>query len=219
MHFTAPIIAIAVLFAPLLPAAAAGPPKRLPPCGPTERPCRCPQGTTFKNFTTFGIVGAPAKDIQSIMGPFFDFTYVNGLIPTSTTGKDFKVGATRTFNLSAPGAPFWYETTDVLFRWENSTDGSFSHGFSQIPDPPVVKVPGSGEYHGQWCLIQGQQTMIPNETVVAWKNWRCEVGETFPAVKAHEAGIRNVSAILQKLGKHTGADTPVFTTWYDLRQD
>lgn len=219
MLFTTPLL-FASLLSPLasaLPQDAAK--SRLPPCGPIERPCRCPSGTTFKNFTSFGIIGAAAKDVQSIMGSFFNFEYVNGLIPISTTGKDYKVGATRTFNLTAPGAPGWYVTDDVLFRWENSSDGSFVQGFSQTPDPPVVKVPGAGEYHGEWCLIIGKQTLIPNETVVAWKNWRCEIGETFPAQSAHETGIRNTSAILTKLGKHTGGDTPVFTTWYDLRQD
>lgn len=32
---------------------------------------------------------------------------------------------------------------------------------------------------GQWSEIVGEQTLIANETVVAWRNWRCETGETF----------------------------------------
>jgi hypothetical protein len=32
---------------------------------------------------------------------------------------------------------------------------------------------------GQWSEIIGEQTLIANETVVAWRNWRCETGETF----------------------------------------
>ncbi|KAF7507862.1 hypothetical protein GJ744_010026 [Endocarpon pusillum] len=51
----------------------------------------------------------------------------------------------------------------------------------------------------------GQQTVMANETAIARKNWRCEVGETFPAARSHENGIANVSAILQKAGQaHRG---------------
>ncbi len=39
----------------------------LPPCNQIDRPCKCPQGTTFKNLTSFGIIGAPALQVQNIM--------------------------------------------------------------------------------------------------------------------------------------------------------
>jgi hypothetical protein len=31
-------------------------------------PCLCPKGTTFRNLTTFGIIGAPATEVQRVMG-------------------------------------------------------------------------------------------------------------------------------------------------------
>ena len=46
-------------------------------------------------------------------------------------------------------------------------------------DPPVVQIPHGGSYHGEWALLIAQQTVIANETAVAWKNWRCEIGTTF----------------------------------------
>lgn len=48
-----------------------------------------------------------------------------------------------------------------------------------LVEPPVVQVPGAGAYHGGWTSIVGQQTVVRNETAIAWKNWRCETGETF----------------------------------------
>lgn len=43
----------------------------------------------------------------------------------------------------------------------------------------MVQIPGGGTYRGQWSLILGEQTLVQNETAVAWHNWRCEIGETF----------------------------------------
>jgi hypothetical protein len=42
--------------------------KRLPPCDVKYRPCRCPAGATFKNLTSYGVIGAPAIEVQNIMG-------------------------------------------------------------------------------------------------------------------------------------------------------
>lgn len=30
-------------------------------------PCVCPKGTTFRNLTTFGVIGAPALEVQGVM--------------------------------------------------------------------------------------------------------------------------------------------------------
>lgn len=43
-------------------------PTSLPLCSMVDRPCKCPPGTTFKNLTTYGVIGAPARDVQDIMG-------------------------------------------------------------------------------------------------------------------------------------------------------
>lgn len=42
--------------------------QQLPPCNADYRPCRCPSGTTFKNLTSYGVIGAPAAEVQNIMG-------------------------------------------------------------------------------------------------------------------------------------------------------
>ncbi|MCJ1425573.1 hypothetical protein MMC29_003473 [Sticta canariensis] len=150
----------------------------------------------------------------------FHVDWESGLHPSSTTGKENVVGATRTFNFSAlNGASGYYQVTEALYRQDKSPDGSFVHGFGEVPDPPVIKIPGGGEYHGEWGLIRGQQTLIPNETAIAWNNWRCDVGFVFPAAAAHEGAIANVSTILQKAGKHTGVDVAPFTIFSEVRQD
>lgn len=48
-----------------------------------------------------------------------------------------------------------------------------------LSEPQSVSIPGKGTYWGNWIVIKGQQTLIANETVVAWRNWRCDQGETF----------------------------------------
>jgi hypothetical protein len=50
---------------------------------------------------------------------------------------------------------------------------------SILLEPQSVSIPGKGTYWGNWIVIRGQQTLIANETVVAWRNWRCDQGETF----------------------------------------
>jgi hypothetical protein len=50
---------------------------------------------------------------------------------------------------------------------------------SILLEPQSVSIPGKGTYWGNWIVIKGQQTLIANETVVAWRNWRCDQGETF----------------------------------------
>jgi hypothetical protein len=65
---------LALLFLAIAGAATAAPyeaesSKKLPPCTIEDRRCKCPPGSTFKNFTSFGIVGAPAIEVQKIMGP------------------------------------------------------------------------------------------------------------------------------------------------------
>lgn len=58
---------------------------------------------------------------------------------------------------------------------------SGSEGYTNIilSEPQSVSIPGQGTYWGNWIVIKGQQTLIANETVVAWRNWRCDQGETF----------------------------------------
>ena len=48
-----------------------------------------------------------------------------------------------------------------------------------LSEPQSVSIPGKGTYWGNWIVIKGQQTLIANETAVAWRNWRCDQGETF----------------------------------------
>ena len=50
---------------------------------------------------------------------------------------------------------------------------------SIFSEPQSVSISGKGTYWGNWIVIKGQQTLIANETVVAWRNWRCDQGETF----------------------------------------
>jgi hypothetical protein len=50
---------------------------------------------------------------------------------------------------------------------------------SMFLEPQSVSIPGKGTYWGNFVVIKGQQTLIANETVVAWRNWRCDQGETF----------------------------------------
>lgn len=190
---------------------------KLPLCGPIERPCRCPSGTTFKNLTTFGIIGAPAVHIEKIMGSFFDISYMHGLAPISTTGTDRKPGATRTFNLTGPAGS--YLISEVLTKYKVAADGSWFQQFGQSPKPPSVQIPGGGTYHGQWHTFTGDQTKIANETVLTWKNWRCEVGDTFPAAIGHEEAITNVSSILRKQGLNTGVDVQSFSIFYEIRDE
>lgn len=59
-------------YLPYLPALtllafAAPSPSYLPPCNQIDRPCKCPHGTTFKNLTSSGVIGAPAFEVQNIM--------------------------------------------------------------------------------------------------------------------------------------------------------
>ncbi|OSS44046.1 hypothetical protein B5807_11145 [Epicoccum nigrum] len=98
---------------------------------------------------------------------------------------------------------------------------SGSEGYTNIilSEPQSVSIPGQGTYWGNWIVIKGQQTLIANETVVAWRNWRCDQGETFPAATSHEGGIANTSAILTKAGKKTGVDVAPFTIFYEVRND
>ncbi|KAK3369732.1 hypothetical protein B0T24DRAFT_722554 [Lasiosphaeria ovina] len=193
--------------------------KKLPPCDAQYRACRCPAGSTFKNLTSFGIIGAPAIEVQNIMGKFLDIRYQGGLIPASTTGTEGVVGATRTFNFSAPAGGY-YQITEVLDKYKTYPDGSFIANNEQDQRiNPVVAIPGGGTYKGQWSQIIGEQTLIANETAVAWRNWRCEIGETFPAAQSHENGIRNASAVIAAAGKHTGVDVAPFTIFYTIRQD
>ncbi|KAH6623078.1 hypothetical protein F5144DRAFT_352417 [Chaetomium tenue] len=193
-------------------------PKPLPPCDTKYRPCRCPAGATFKNLTSYGVIGAPAVEVRNIMGKFLNIEFQGGLIPASTTGQEGVPGASRTFNFSAPAGGF-YQITEVLVKYKESPDGSFVNMNQQDPKTPVVAIPGGGTYMGQWSEIIGEQTLIANETVVAWRNWRCETGETFPAAHSHEEGIRNASAVIAAAGKHTGVDVAPFTIWYEERQD
>ncbi|GES61360.1 hypothetical protein ATEIFO6365_0011001900 [Aspergillus terreus] len=192
-------------------------PTSLPPCSMVDRPCKCPPGTTFKNLTTYGVIGAPARDVQDIMGSFFDLQFQGGLVPSSTKGKDNVPGAVRSFNFSGPAG--YYVISEQLTRWKTSPDGSFNQQYQQSPKPPVVQVPGAGAYHGGWTSIVGQQTVVRNETAIAWKNWRCETGETFPSATSHEGGITNTSAVLEKQGKLTGVSIAAFTIFNEVRDD
>ncbi|KAL3435005.1 hypothetical protein BDV09DRAFT_185443 [Aspergillus tetrazonus] len=177
----------------------------LPPCNEVYRPCRCPPGTTFKNLTTFGIIGAPAIDVQRVLGDF----------PISVTGDGHVPGATRTFNFTVPNAGS-YLFTEELVEWTTTPDGSFTQVYQQSPNPPVVEVPGGGgSFNGMWQSVTGQQTVIANETAISWKNWRCDVGEPFPAAASHEIGIMRASEILDEMGLRTGVDIPVFSIFYE----
>ncbi|CAJ2505234.1 Uu.00g126280.m01.CDS01 [Anthostomella pinea] len=191
---------------------------KLPACSAKYCPCLCPTGSTFKNLTSFGVIGAPALEVQQIMGKFLDIGYQGGLVPASTTGKEDVPGATRTFNFSAPAGGY-YQITEELVKYKTDPDGSFIQVNQQSPDTPVVHIPGGGSYMGQWSNIIGQQTLIANETTVAWRNWRCETGETFPAASSHDNGIANASAVIAAAGKHTGIDIAPFTIFYEVRQD
>jgi hypothetical protein len=64
------MLAYSVLLACLAPvlAATCPDPNGLPPCDTEYRPCRCPAGATFKNLTSFGVIGAPAIEVRNIMG-------------------------------------------------------------------------------------------------------------------------------------------------------
>ncbi|KAL5361514.1 hypothetical protein BJX96DRAFT_165956 [Aspergillus floccosus] len=194
-------------------------PASLPPCSMIDRPCKCPPGTTFKNLTSYGVIGAPARDVQNIMGSsaVFDLQFQGGLVPYTTKGKDNVPGAVRSFNLSGPAG--YYQISEELTRWRTSPDGSFNQQYQQSPKPRFVQVPGAGAYHGMWTSIIGQQTVVRNETAVSWKNWRCETGVTFPAAASHEGGITNTSAILEKQGKLTGVTIASFTIFNEVRDD
>ncbi|KAF2675591.1 hypothetical protein K458DRAFT_381227 [Lentithecium fluviatile CBS 122367] len=208
---------LALLFLATAGLTAAAPPKNLPACSIVDRRCKCPAGSTFKNLTSFGIIGAPAIEVQKIMGPFLNIEFQGGLIPASETGKEGKPGASRTFHFNGPEGP--YNITEVLMEFKAFKDGSFAQIYQQALKPASVHIPGGGTYHGNWVVIKGQQTLIANETVVAWRNWRCEEGETFPAALSHEGGIANASAIIAKAGKRTGVDVTPFTIFYEVRDD
>ena len=126
-----PTIFAAILALPVLalgsPASDYG--SSLPPCSNVNRPCSCPAGTTFKNITSYGVIGAPAADVAAVMNhckhlslgvslpmltrrqPDFNTDWT-GLPPVSTTGTDDVVGATRTFNITANGTS--YELTEQV---------------------------------------------------------------------------------------------------------
>ena len=65
------IIFAAVMALPMLalgtPATNYGNNPRLPRCSPRDVPCSCPRGTTFKNITTYAVLGAPATDLRAVM--------------------------------------------------------------------------------------------------------------------------------------------------------
>ncbi|KAL4996286.1 hypothetical protein BDV10DRAFT_187233 [Aspergillus recurvatus] len=207
----------------------------LPLCNEMYRPCRCPHGTTFKNLTTFGIVGAPAIDVQGVMGDWplvvFDLTF-QGLVPISVTGDGHVAGATRTFNFTVPDAGY-YLFTEELVEWTALPDGSFNQKYRQGGNPPAVDVPGGGGgYYGMWHSVTGQQTAIANETAISWQNWRCDIGEPFrkltclilldledAAATSHENGITRASEILNEMGLRTGVDIQSFTIFYEVRDD
>lgn len=121
----------AVLALPLLALGAPYPASNtsLPPCSNIDRPCSCPAGTTFKNVSSYGVIGATAADVgvamnnckvppcasdlpiltQSIAVFNTDWT---GLPPVSVSGTDDVPGATRTFNITANGTS--YELTELV---------------------------------------------------------------------------------------------------------
>ena len=73
-HSATMLANLALLFLAIAGATTAAPyepksSKKLPPCTIEDRRCRCPPGSTFKNFTSFGIIGTPAIEVQKIMGP------------------------------------------------------------------------------------------------------------------------------------------------------
>ena len=101
----------------------------LPKCSATSGPCKCPHGVTFKNLTSYSIIGASAIDIQKIMDncallqqlsfprqvgllqAVFDSEWQIGLNPYKTTGEKNAVGATRTYNFTLPNGYFIFEET------------------------------------------------------------------------------------------------------------
>lgn len=121
----------AALALPLLALGAPSPASNttLPPCSNVDRPCSCPAGTTFKNVSSYGIIGATAADVGVAMNNCKVFrcaidllmltrslkvfnTGWTGLPPVSVSGTDDVPGATRTFNITANGTS--YELTELV---------------------------------------------------------------------------------------------------------
>ena len=109
----------------------------LPPCSNVDRPCSCPAGTTFKNVSSYGIIGATAADVGVAMNNCKvlrcsnDFKMLiqtlevfntdwTGLPPVSVSGTDDVPGATRTFNITANGTS--YELTELVQSWPLAPD-------------------------------------------------------------------------------------------------
>jgi len=180
-------------------------------------PCVCPHETTFRNLTTFAVIGAPAIQLQGVMDDFFESEWQGGPDPYTTTGDDEQVGATRTYNFTVPGG--YYLFTETLTAQKIKPDGSFVFGFGQSDEPAVVKVPGGAEFHGEWSIIKAQQTVVGNETAISWNNWRCEVGTPYDAPVGHEGSLLNVSSILHQKGVFTGVDVKPFSIVYTERND
>ncbi|KAL9118461.1 MAG: hypothetical protein Q9187_004992 [Circinaria calcarea] len=191
--------------------------RKLPPCSATSGPCKCPPGVTFKNLTSYSVIGAPAAEVEKIMNHYFESEWLGGPNPYETTGKETAVGATRSYNFTLPDGYFIF--TEVQTVYSKYADGSFVFGFGQAPEPRVIKLPGGAEFHGEWAVVRAQQTVLPNETAISWNNWRCDVGTPYDAAAGHEGGMANVSSILQSLGKHTGTDIKPFTVVYTIRDD
>ncbi|MCJ1455734.1 hypothetical protein MMC28_006090 [Mycoblastus sanguinarius] len=174
----------------------------LPLCSNTIQPCSCPAGSTFKNITTYGVIGATASDVGSVMNNFWETNWI-GTTSSNLTGTDNVVGATRTLAFTVNNTA--YALTEELIDYEVDADGSFLQRFRQNPTPAIIAQPG-GYFEGYWETIDVQQTLMPNESAIIFSAYRCDIGDSFDTANFHVTKIQNASSILADEGKHTGED-------------
>ncbi|PVH86593.1 hypothetical protein DL98DRAFT_650043 [Cadophora sp. DSE1049] len=161
-------------------------------------PCKCPAGTTFGNSTTFGYIGAAAKDLYDIAADFYKTDYL-GLTLVKKEGRSNKVGSIRTLNVTYNNST--YQLTEPLNVYYETRDGGFEQQFNLSTVPLTVPAAqGGGVFGGYWVTMHVQQ-VAENVSWMKWGVYRCVSGNPFDFTGFHEVNMASLSETLRKKGK------------------
>ncbi|KAL7908495.1 hypothetical protein GGI35DRAFT_470128 [Trichoderma velutinum] len=164
----------------------------------------CPDGLIKSNGTTYGMIGASANAVSSVIGDFFNGTFL-GATFISTTGVDNRPGATRTATFDFPGAGI-LTAEEKLLSYTKLPTGVLKWLF-KLANAPLQFAPehAPGEFYGYWIGLES----IPisdNETLISWGSVICSSKQVFDFATTHELGINQTIQILRDEGKITGVN-------------
>ncbi|KAK0121591.1 hypothetical protein ONS95_009880 [Cadophora gregata] len=161
-------------------------------------PCKCPAGTTFGNSTTFGYIGAAAKDLYDIAANFYTTDYL-GLTLVKKQGNPKTVGSIRTLNVTYNNST--YQLTEPLNVYYETRDGGFEQQFNLSTVPLTVPAAqGGGVFGGYWVTMHVQQ-VADHVSWMKWGVYRCVSGNPFDFTGFHEVNMAGLSETLRKKGK------------------